>query len=206
MIIGLAGSHRTGKTTLARRFAEVAGYRFVETSVSAVIKKHGMDPRLDYPIDQRLWIQGQILASLSETYSANKNFAVVDRTPIDLAAYMLADITRQSVDPNTDKEVMAYINECMAVTQRYFGAVIIVQPGIPIVEDESKAPATESYMEHINAICLGFATSARLKNTAMYSLSRSCTDLDERCEAIVNIVANMPNDHSMIPFEQKLPM
>lgn len=206
MIIGLTGAHRTGKTTLAKRFAEVAGYRFVETSVSATFKKHGMDPRVDYPVSQRLWIQRQILQDLTEIYQANRHFVVVDRTPVDLAAYMLADITRQSVDPYTDKEVMAYVDECLALTKKFFDAVIIIQPGIPIVEDETKAPATESYMEHINVICLGLAASAKLQTTSMYSVSRSCTELDERCEALVNIVANMPNSPSMIPFKQKLPM
>ena len=46
-MIGLVGSHRTGKTTLARAFAEDSGIPFVETSTAEVFRRLGYDPKVD---------------------------------------------------------------------------------------------------------------------------------------------------------------
>jgi predicted ATPase len=206
MMLGLVGAHRTGKTTLARRFAEVSGYKSVETNVSDVFRDYGLDPREHYPLEKRLWIQLRILERLEATYAANKNYSVFDRTPIDLAAYMLADVSRQAISPYTDREIASYVEACLLVTNRYFSGVVVVQPGIPVVEDINKAPASASYMEHINALCLGLMSNPSLKRTQAFSLSRYCTDLDERCECLINIVSQIPEPAHVIQFEQKFPM
>ena len=129
-----------------------------------------------------------------------------DRTPIDLAAYMLADVSRQEISPYTDREVAAYVESCLIVANSYFSGVVVIQPGIPIVEDLSKAPASFSYMEHINALCLGLVSSPLLKRTQAFSISRYCTELDDRCECIINIASQLPEPAHVIQIEQKYPM
>lgn len=206
MMLGLSGAHRTGKTTLARRFAEVSGYTMVETKVSDVFRQHDLDPRANYPLEKRLWIQLRILEKLEKIYSTNKTYSVFDRTPIDLAAYMLADVSRQEINPATDREVSIYVESCLIVTNAYFSGVVVVQPGIPIVEDLSKAPASLSYMEHLNVINLGLMSSPYLSRTQAFSLSRYCIELDDRCECLVNIAAQLPEPAHIMPIEQKFPM
>jgi hypothetical protein len=206
MMIGLAGAHRTGKTTLARRFSEVSGYSFLETKVSAVFEQHGLSPREHYPTETRLWIQRKTLDKMVEVYSSHRSFAVVDRTPIDLAAYMLADITRAEIAPEIDQQVIKYVDDCIAVAREFFSAIVIVQPGIKIVDEPGKAPPIESYIEHLNAICLGLINSNNIGPASAYSISRSCTELDERCEALISIAANLPMPSNVIPYQQKTPM
>lgn len=206
MMLGLAGAHRTGKTTLAQRFADVSGYTMIETKVSDIFYEYGLDPREHYSLEKRLWVQLRILERLEAVYAANRTYAVFDRTPIDLAAYMLADVSRLPVSPYTDREVAEYLESCLIVTNRYFSGVVVIQPGIPVVEDITKAPASSSYMEHINALCLGLVSSPHLKRTQAYSLSRYCIDLDDRCECLINIVSQLPEPAHVIQFEQKFPM
>lgn len=205
-LIGLTGSHRTGKTTLARRFAEVSGYSLVETSTSAILRNVDIDPREDYPLERRLLIQRYLLDCLEGEYVSHRNFAITDRTPIDLLAYLLADVRRTNVTDKVGQQVERYIADCYQVTRENFAGVVIVQPGIPVVEDESKAPGVASYMEHINLLCLGAIATGRLGDVKAYSLSRSCIDVDERAECLVNIAAEIPYPVGFVTIEQKLPM
>ena len=206
MMLGLAGAHRTGKTTLAKRFAEVSGYTFVETKTSQVFKRLGLDPRVDYPLEQRLMIQDAILDCLEESYAKNRHYSIVDRTPIDLMSYMIADVTRQNADPYIDPEIMIYLQRCYDLSRQYFAGLVVVQPGIQVIEDLDKAPGVESYMEHINMLCLGALSVGKLGSVRCYVMNRSCIDLEERVESLINIAVDLPVPYYVVSLDQKLPM
>lgn len=205
-MIGLAGSHRTGKSTLAKRFGEVAGYTYVKTSASKIFEELGLDPKVDYPLSKRLWVQLRLLEDLQQTYEARHNYVVVDRTPIDLMAYTIADVTRQNVDPYADQEIMAYIDKCYAVTRKYFSAIIVLQPGIEVIEEVDKAPGVESYMEHINMLCMGALSMPGMKAVRAYIMSRHCLELDDRVSSMIDIVAALPLPWNVVEVNQRLPM
>ena len=60
--IGLCGSHRTGKTTLALAIAQEKNLAFVKTDTSAVFKQQGLHPSAPMDFNTRLWIQNHIQA------------------------------------------------------------------------------------------------------------------------------------------------
>lgn len=187
-MIGLSGAHRTGKSTLAQAFAQAQGIPFVATSASEVFQRMGLDPKVDYPVTLRYAIQEMILAAFEAQYTAASKLSrmfIADRTPLDLASYMLADIQRATLhEQETQAEaVVDYVTRCMKAASQHFSMIVLVQPGIKPVEAEGKAPACPAYMEHLNLLMLGMMADARFIVPA-YKMPRTTIDLDERLFAL----------------------
>lgn len=194
MTIGLVGSHRTGKTTLASLFAERQQIEFVQTSVSALFKELGYDPKLDYDFATRLLIQRKILDVVDKQYCNAKSVFITDRTPLDMLSYTLADVSRQNMTPEFTKEVIQYSRDCFEVLNRHFSILMLVSPGIKVEEAEGKAPANEAYMEHIHYIALGLLVSQEVK-ADHYFIPRRMVDLEARYEALADVVEKVQVQH-----------
>ena len=186
MIIGLTGAHRTGKSTLAKAFADKYHdeVKLCLTSASQVFQRLGYSPQAELDFETRLTIQEEILKELTKQYKEHTGqMAITDRTPIDMLAYTLAEVNRQTLTPKLDTRLRKYSERCYDVTNQYFGVLIVVQPGIPLVDDPTKAPATEGYIEHINALICGLVAQEVIL-PAHYYLARSSTDLLARVDAV----------------------
>lgn len=187
-MLGLSGSHRTGKTTLAEAFARKHDFLFVRTSASEVFAQMGLDPKAEYPIEQRLVIQTMLLGVFEKQYekaSRERSLWIADRTPIDLAAYMLADVQRGTTqhNPKLGRMVDDYVARCYEVAQRHFSLVLLIPPGIPLRDEPGKAQACPAYVEHIHLLQTGLLCDERCK-VRSYRLPRYVTDLDERVDCI----------------------
>lgn len=178
--IGFTGSHRTGKTTLAEKVAENNGFRFVQSPVSLIAKKMGIDFSKSVPFDKRMEFQETALAVIEAAYEDARNeMFVSDRTPLDFAAYLAADIPMELADPDIMYRAKQYMERCIELTNRYFLSVIVVQPGIPYVAAPDKPIPNLAYQESVATMMLGFAWDERLK-TNVTILPRSVIDFDER--------------------------
>ncbi len=175
--IGLCGSHRTGKTTTAKKLALDNDISFVETTTSAVFAAHDLKPSSPMDFSTRLWIQDKVLAAAEEIWSQHHHF-ITDRTPLDMLAYTMGDIQgRTQVDfPALEK----YVQHCFAATNHYFGCLCVVQPGIPLIAAPGKAALNEGYIEHLNTLVLGLCLDERQQ--VPYSvMPRNCIAISERC-------------------------
>ena len=182
-MLGLSGCHRSGKSTLAREYAKRNDILFVETSVSEVFRQLGLDPRKTYEVDHRLMIQEAVLATLTRQYkeaSKKSRLFIADRTPIDMASYMLADVTG-SASPGEAMAMLIndYVRRCLEVTMENFAVVVLVQPGIPIVDAPGKAAPCSAYMEHLNMIQRGLMADERFE-CQRFVIPRKTTDLQKR--------------------------
>lgn len=186
-MIGLIGAHRTGKTTLARAFSEETGITFAETSSSAVFKELGFDPQKDYDFKVRLFIQNRILDAAEAVYKASGVHYITDRTPLDMLAYTMADIQRSNLDTDDSAMFVDYLERCFEVTNRHFASLIVIQPGIPLVDDKDKAPCNMAYMEHINSLAMGLVVDKR-NNTGRHFIPKWMINHDERMAAVRNSV------------------
>jgi len=184
-MIGLSGSHRTGKTTLAKMYAEMNGIDFVQTDSAGVFARMGLDPREDYPFAVRLDIQREILNDAALLYIGNKHQHgfITDRTPLDMLAYTTADVQRSNLTAEDSEAFMKYQKECFDITNRHFVLVMVVQPGIPLVEARGKAPAIEAYMEHINSLVMGLSVDPRMK-TGRFYIGRDNIAMSRRINAM----------------------
>lgn len=182
-MIGLTGAHRTGKTTLARAFSEEMGVQFIETSSSEVFAKMKLSPKMDYPFDIRMDLQEQILESFENKLAGVIGHFITDRTPVDMMAYTLADVKRETLSPEQDARLQAYLHKCLKVTNRVFSILIVVSPGIPLIDEPGKAPITRSYIDHIHHLILGITVSEEVY-TAHFIIPKNRLSLDIRIECV----------------------
>jgi hypothetical protein len=197
MTYGLVGSHRVGKTTLAREFAKETDVPLIETSTSAIMKSHGFDPRLDYPLADRIHMQEIILDEMDALFRSGPRTFITDRTPIDAAAYMLADVTRANT--MLDLRIQNYIERCLKVTNEHFSMLLVVQPGIPLREEEGKAPANPAYIEHIAQLVMGLVNDERLGSRHFF-IPRRFLRLEDRI-ACLNYSINRARERAGIEIE-----
>lgn len=188
MSLALLGAHRVGKTTLARAFAQKHDIPFVQTGASEVFKALGLDPKAEYPIDQRIAIQAAILHAFEAQWldaCSRTTFYISDRSPLDLASYLLADVTRQTLagQPAVAEAVVHYVARCISSANRFFSTIVLVQPGIKLVEEKGKAPACPAYMEHLNSLQFGLLMDQRLE-TKGYAIKRQFLTVDERIASV----------------------
>jgi hypothetical protein len=197
MSIGLTGAHRTGKSTLAKAFAEQQKVPFLQTLASKTFKRLSLDPKRDYSLSERLYVQHHILDDCRAVYAqAGMDRFVTDRTPIDMMAYTLADVTRENVTQPLAKIIESYMKECFDVCNAYFPMLFVVQPGIALVEAEGKAPANVAYVEHINSLIMGLVIDDRYLGNHFY-LPRTTTGLQDRVMALQFSYNRMAERHMM---------
>jgi hypothetical protein len=183
MNIGLCGSHRTGKTTLAEAISRKTGMPFIKTGTSAVFKENGLDPSGPMDFKQRIWIQHKILDAAENLWHDGQKQFITDRTPLDMAAYTLADI-----QGGTDVdfiELGKYIERCFKTTNEVFNMLVLIQPGIPLMHEEGKAALNEGYLEHLNYLILGLCNDDRIQSRFVF-LGRNVTGIEDRIALILN--------------------
>jgi hypothetical protein len=193
-MLGLCGSHRTGKSTLAKAFAEEFGVKFVATGATATFERLGVDPKKDYPFEVRLTIQREILKDCNELYSRSGVRFITDRTPIDFLAYTLADVSRENVRGSVEADLAQYITDCYECANKHFTTLVLLQPGIVAVEAAGKAPASAGFMEHLNALCLGLLASEALL-ADQFSIPRRYVELEQRVLALNSAINKSSSRH-----------
>jgi hypothetical protein len=185
MNIGLCGSHRTGKTTLAEAISRESGMPFVKTETSGVFKDHGLDPSGPIDFEKRLWIQHKILDAAEKLWTGETRQFITDRTPLDMAAYTLADIQGQT---NVRfGELREYLDRCFITTGRIFSLLVLIQPGIPLMPEEGKAALNEGYLEHLNYLILGLCHDDRVSTKSVF-LNRDVMNLEDRTARILEVL------------------
>jgi nicotinamide riboside kinase len=183
-MIGLCGAHRTGKTTLAKAYALKSGATFLETSVSAINRELGFDLSKEHSFAERLDHQEKILARIDTIYGERAGEEIVtDRTPLDMIGYTMAEAHGDRVAAEDQARFARYVQACIDVTNRRFGVLLLVQPGIPIIAEEGKAQPNEAYIEHLNTLILGLTADERVKPIHFY-IPRKTVALNERIESI----------------------
>lgn len=183
-MFGIAGAHRVGKTTLAREVAQKLGIAFLETKVADVFPELGLSVRVSHDVATMFRIQNAILDKLEAGYemAARDGEAwITDRTPLDVMMYTMADIRRDSLDTaELLGEFRKHMTRSMEITSRNFRSVLIVSPGIQMVEDQSKAPGCPAYQIHCTSILHSMAYWRPLENVVLGMLPAHVTELNDR--------------------------
>ncbi len=191
--IGLCGGHRTGKTTLADAVSRKSGIPFVRTSTSGVFAEHGLDPAAPMNFKTRLWIQHKVIESAETVWKDRAGSFITDRTPLDMLAYTLADITGTTEVDFPD--LKAYADVCFNVANTLFTHLVIIQPGIPLIFEKGKAALNRAYIEHLSCIITGLCHDGRTFRPA-WALPAHITDLDERVCSLMNFISSLSQSGS----------
>jgi hypothetical protein len=191
MSLGLVGAHRVGKTSLAREVAARKKITFLQTSTSDIFKKMGLNPAAPLTFHQRMMVQWAILEHYAEIYAKQTEFFITDRTPIDLLGYTFADVQG---DTHADyPELARYMQECYKVANTYFNWFVVVQPGIPLVEEPGKAALNLSYMEHLNMLMIGFCYHPDQK-ARKGVMVREAVQMERRVISVCQIIDRLGED------------
>lgn len=165
------------------------GVPLVEIRTSEIMKQIGVDPSVPMSFKQRLEVQDQILSGAVKQWQAERQFFVSDRSPLCFAMYTLADVTGQLTEEETT-HLLQYVERCFALTNSLFTMVMLLQPGIPVVDDPNKATAAlnKAYMEHLNTIMTGLIHDERLLSAAFFC-KRATTDLKVRVRCLDDAIS-----------------
>jgi hypothetical protein len=185
--IGLCGSHRTGKTTMARDIAGRSGWIFLQTTTSQVFAQNGLDPSAPMDFSTRLWIQLKVIEAAEAVWHSASTAFVSDRTPIDMMAYTLADIQGGTTVDFTALE--RYLDYCYQATNRFFSGLAVIQPAIPLVHEEGKAALNRAYMEHLNVLIKGLCCDERLRCPVRF-IDRDTVGRDARVTEILKMISD----------------
>lgn len=186
-MIGLVGAHRTGKTTLAKEFSLKSGIPFVPVHAGEVFKRFRIDPSADMGLETRIAVQRAILAEATEQWGRLPAPFVTDRTPIDMLGYTLMDVTASNVTPEMEVELANYVSECFAACNRHFGILVLVQPGIQVVQEDWKGVASEIYRYKLNILLRGLLMNNRATAEA-HAIGERTVSLEARVGLLAKIV------------------
>ena len=188
MRIGIAGAHRTGKTTLAKKLAERLFTPFIQGSATPVYEKLGLLPSDDLTLSQRHMVQSNILLEHKKAISGQTAF-ITDRTPLDYIAYSVSEINTIEYKKLSKIGVelwSTYIDDCLTALNN-FDIVIVVPPSIPIEQDHTKAVCDQIMIDRIHALIVGYADLSM--HDRVFVLDSEVTDLDERVESVLSLIS-----------------
>lgn len=192
-MIGLTGSSGCGKTTLAKKLSSELGIQFVPSMVREGHRLCGMSSAPHYNFSKRMQVQNKILDLAEQSYKDAERGFVSDRTPLDMLAYTMADVGRTNLSPQHSNMFFDYIQRCFEVANMHFGTIVVVQPGIQMVNDGGR-PTCGAYAEHINSIIMGLVTDQRM-GCVKYFINRDIVDLEKRMNVVIKIAYSLDKMH-----------
>lgn len=150
----LTGPHRTGKTTLAKAYAGMAGIPYVDASVTHLLKEGGIDSSANYSnsIGKRLDAQMYLLERIDTIWDKTHGGLITDRSPLCFAMYTLCDITGATeMNQAQCDQLIRYLNDCKAITLKHFNTLVLMplNPKIELVAAPGKATANPAYIHHL---------------------------------------------------------
>lgn len=134
----------------------------------------------------RLSIQQEILSAGEAVWGQESGRFISDRTPLDMAAYTLADV--QGTTTLNEKAFKQYLDDCIEKTNQFFSTLIIVPPGIPLVPEPGKAALHEAYIEHIHTLVVGLCYDERV-SAKVYHLGREVLSLNDRVRQTISFLS-----------------
>lgn len=196
MRIGFTGAHRSGKTTLARLVSAEYGLPMVDSPASQIVKDYGFDMardnRLTFTKDGQandgVLMQMEIYSCLNGSLGNAGESFVSDRTPIDVAAYLLADATAYSGNTVAQETAVMVMEQAIRDTERLFDMVILVPPGIQFMVEDGKPPINPAYQEHHHMLCRGILFDEDL-DLYWDEIRRTTYTIDARMDFVRGMIA-----------------
>lgn len=187
--IGLTGAHRTGKTTTAKAIGDNNDFPVLTDIGSDLAAKMGIDMSQPMTLSQRLDYQEARLDLTEKAYEDVKGgIFVTDRTPLDLAAYLVAE-TPNALDQATVDRIEAYIQRCIDMANKHFAFFTFFRPTLSYVSAPGKPPANTAYQQLISVLIAGLLVDTRVRrNFLVVPLDMS------RLEDRVNLIADYSNE------------
>lgn len=151
MLYGLTGSHRSGKTTLAKKVAEDLGIEFYATSITEVARRNGFDPVAPMSLSDRVDLQYRLLEDHLEQLAKRSRPLITDRTPLDMLGYMLCEFHMSShlVTTSAVLDRASHFQDiCLAATVQNYDMLFYLAPLKDYVVEDGKPVPNRAYQKH----------------------------------------------------------
>jgi len=199
VIFGLTGASGTGKTTLGRELAKRLVMPFVPTSISDMAQELGLpSPVSQLNLIDRAILQNELLVAMLKFLENLPSPCIIDRTPLDLMAYLLAEVDMHAHADTPEKlheHINNYANICINVTKRAFTCVYCLEP-LPVYKSCAKRPVNNpAYHRHVQLLIKGGLVELgnHVPNFTIKAMS-----LEDRVNLVSShIVAHMDELHEM---------
>ena len=179
----LSGSSGSGKTTLAKALAEKMNVHYHDASTTKLMGEIGFNPvGPSASLDERITAQEHLLRRFVESLRKLPRPFITDRCPIDMAAYMLGEITMLNSTLEQGRRVDKYVNDCMTALFHNFDAVLTVRPLSAYEAASTRPPRNPAYQWKIQYLIDGLIANIDEQD---YTSIRAIIvkPLDERIEA-----------------------
>jgi hypothetical protein len=159
-MFGLCGTHRSGKTTLAKDLAEAMKIPYIDASTTAIMSEIGFNPvGPTAPIQERIEAQEYLLDGYLKLIEKAPRPFIIDRVPLDMAGYMLAEITMHNSTQEQGERVQNYVNRCVFETRTRFGAVLCVRPLHVYEKVDKSPPPNPAYQSEVSFLIEGIMST-----------------------------------------------
>lgn len=184
--LGVCGTHRVGKSTLVKKWAKKNDIEFIPLDVSGVIKQtvgtycDGVND-----LDTRLTAQRALVDACHERFMYRRTPFITDRTPMDVAAYTMADMMQGSMTDDQQAEAMEIIESCIDITNFAFTGMVLLFPSehIPFKPVETSAAPNIPYQWHIHYLIHGILNDPRV-DTSFWYMGPDIHKLKDRMSAM----------------------
>lgn len=151
MLYGITGAHRSGKTTLGQTVADDLGIEFMSNSTTEVAKSLGFDPVAPMTLTQRVDLQVGLLDAHIKMITDAPRPLIVDRTPLDMIGYCLAEFNMTSareVSKETLDRVEQFVRDCLKACETYYDHIIYLSPLTTYETADDKPDDNRPYQMH----------------------------------------------------------
>jgi len=185
-MIGFTGASRTGKSTLARLSAENLGFTYHEMRTAEIMAGGGFENIGNLPIEERIAAQEFYLKRYEEIIAELPRPVMVDRTPLDLIGYMMAEVGMHATTVEQGERIRQFSERALTLANRNFGIIFIPMPLPTYQVADGKAPPNAAYQWHTHWIMEGAAQMMRGPTMVRISALDLETRVNGVCEVIVN--------------------
>lgn len=201
LTLAFSGTHGSGKTTLAKLIATKTGAQFLPSNAGEVHRQFGVTASENIPFNLRIEIQIAILNDWEEAVAAGleKGPVVTDRSPLDFAAYLLAEVPRD-LDERLSASANHFIEHCMKRCIE-LSPILFCHPHEAILgpRGKDKAPAgNKSYAQLVHFLMLGL-----LFNTSTPFLSLGDPDLKKRVLSVTSYLSDRFDQQSQETIQER---
>jgi AAA+ ATPase superfamily predicted ATPase len=142
-LVGFSGAHRSGKTTTAIEVAKKLDVEYINANVRNSVEVWTSFSPSDYmTFGERIQVQEFILNDMERLLEKNRldrfSSFIIDRTPIDILAYLLTNIdnTTSSIFDSRGQDL---IERCLDLSSKYFTHFVVIPASIPFVRGDNKS-------------------------------------------------------------------
>lgn len=190
-ILGLAGTHGTGKSTILQG-VKASGFDVSEAQLSRAAQAAlGWDTlkRVEES-EENMWaLQEAILTALIERDSRIVELTLVERTPADLWAYTVAWCERLGINPQTHWRAKLYKERVKSACSSYDIFVIVrSHESIPFVEEPNRADLNSR--EVVAKTIDDFTWDMMIPTFNIYTVSKA-----DRINEAVSIMKSRASEH-----------